>query len=584
MFQFKQVAGMVAIHALMLLGAATAWAGRGDIDPNYGEGGRLPISPSATLALPGDRLLITEAIDAGLRVRMVDAAGHDVPTFGEGGVVEIDSSEAAWPFWPDFAAHAPNGDMILAGSRLDTGAREILRLDKNGQPVLTFGDRGDGFVEPALATAQAMALAVDADGRIVLAEGSWNSDFSSCEGVARIQRLLANGQPDTGFGGDGLVEIPDLNICGGAVVFGARADGSVVVGDGQAIVAVNSAGDNDLAFGAGGRLYPPESVWTAGFLLPDESLLVYYSIRQPTGIEDAIIAKFDKNGLVDTAFGSGTGQVRLDDVLAYPEVGGIRGFIDRLMLAPDSAHLYARITMRRADASIFCVGIARYSIDGTFDDHFGRGGLTCLNFDLSLIAVQSTGAPLFLAGYDNAIHRLLPDDSPSPGLLKLHASYVHVGESDGTARVAIERLAGRDGAVSIDYTTSARRRYFAQGHCNGCGFWVESATAGSDYTATSGRLDWASGDDSQQSVNVKIDRDQHVENLETFGVDFSAPGGGAPLIGSSVTVMIHDGEQTTSTHSSSDASTGGGGGSVSWATPLALLALLLIRRRRVNRC
>ena len=43
MFQFKQIAGMIAIHALMLLGAATAWAGRGDIDPNYGEGGRLAV-------------------------------------------------------------------------------------------------------------------------------------------------------------------------------------------------------------------------------------------------------------------------------------------------------------------------------------------------------------------------------------------------------------------------------------------------------------------------------------------------------------------------------------------------------------
>ena len=62
MFQFKQVAGMITIHALMLLGAATAWAGRGDIDPNYGEGGRLAtVGPSVLLALPGDRLVIADA-------------------------------------------------------------------------------------------------------------------------------------------------------------------------------------------------------------------------------------------------------------------------------------------------------------------------------------------------------------------------------------------------------------------------------------------------------------------------------------------------------------------------------------------
>jgi uncharacterized delta-60 repeat protein len=108
---------------------------------------------------------------------------------------------------------------------------------------------------------------------------------------------------------------------------------------------------------------------------------------------------------------------------------------------------------------------------------------------------------------------------------------------------------------------------------------VGSATAGSDYTATSGRLDWASGDDSQQTVNVKIDRDQRAENLETFGVDLSEPGGGAPLIGSSATVMIHDNEQATS---DDDATSSGGGGSVSWLTFLGLLTLVFIGRRRTR--
>jgi hypothetical protein len=530
-------------------------------------------------ALPGDRLVISEPTSEGLRIRMVDATGQNEPAFGDGGAVVIDSA-AAKTFRPDTAALAPNGDLIFVGPLSDAADRALLRVDSHGQPVLSFGSRGDGFVDTALTATATIALAVDPDGGIVVVEGSWNSDQSACRSTARLQRFLADGQPDAGFGTDGLIEIPDLELCNGLSVFGARGDGGVIVGNGGSIVAVNSAGENDLAFGAGGRLYPSESAWRAGFLLPDESLLLFYSIHQPTGIEDAIIAKFDKNGLVDTAFGSGTGQVRLDDVLAYPEVGVNRGFIDQLMLAPDAAHLYARITMRRADASSFCVGIARYSIDGTFDGHFGRDGLTCLNFDHSLIAVQSTGAPLFLAGYDNAIHRLLPDNSPSPGLLKIHASYVLVGESDGTARVAIERLAGRDGAVSVDFTTSYRPRYLAQRHCKGCGYWVESATAGSDYTATSGRLDWASGDDSQQTVNVRIDSDHVGENPETFGVDFSEPGGGAPLVGSSVTVMIHDAPPTSQANQTGS----GGGGSVSWATALALLTLLFFRHRRKHCC
>jgi uncharacterized delta-60 repeat protein len=571
-----------ALPGLLLLVSTAAWASRGDIDPNYGEDGGVSIlDDSVLLALPNDRLVIAAATGQGFGVRMVDAAGKSVAAFGEGGVVIVDSSDAARAFWPEVATVALNGDMIFLGSRQDTGARELLRLDSDGQPVSSFGDRGDGFAEPVLASAM---MAIDPDGKIVLAEGSWNANSTGCEGDARLQRLLVDGQPDTGFGGDGIVEIPDLDICGGAFVFGTRTDGSVVVGNDQAIIAINSAGDVDPTFGVDGRLTLTTELanlaWPRGRLLPDGGLLIFATIGESPSSNDTVFLKFDRNGQPDPDFGvSGSLTVDLGaDLLGEPFDWE---FIDPPALDPDGEHIIAKFGLKRAaDGSIACSGIARLTIDGTPDTGFGRNGLTCLNFDYSLIAVQSTGAPLFLAGYDNAIHRLLPDNSPSPGLLKVHASYVHVNESDGTAIVSVERLAGRDGAVSIDHTTSARPRYFARGHCNGCGFWVDSATAGSDYTATSGRLDWASGDDSQQTVNVKIDRDQRAENLETFGVDFFEPVGGAPLIGSSTTVMIHDNEQTTS---DDDATSSGGGGSVSWATALALLSLLLLRQRELGR-
>ncbi len=577
----SRVARFASFPVLLLLANANAWAGRGDIDPNYGEGGGVSIVNSILLALPGDRLVMGAPTDQGFGVRMVDAAGKNVPAFGEGGVVVVDSSDWARTFWPEAAAFAPNGDMIFLGSRQDTGARELLRLDSDGQPAPSFGDRGDGFAEPALTTAM---MAVDADGKIVLAEGIWNADVTGCEGPARLQRLLANGQPDAVFGSDGIVEIPDLAICGGTFVLATRTDGSVVVGDGQAIIAINSAGDIDPTFGAGGRLTLTTALanlaWPRGRLLPDGGLLIFATRGESPSSNDTVFLKFDRNGQPDPDFGVGgsltvdLGAILLGEPFDWE-------FINPSALDPDGEHIVAEFSLKHAsDGSIACSGIARLTIDGTPDAGFGRNGLTCLNFDHSLIAVQSTGAPLFLAGYDNAIHRLLPDNSPSPGLLRVRAPYIHVGESDGTAFVAIERLAGRDGAVSVDFTTSARPRYFAGGYCNGCGFWVDSATAGSDYTATSGRLDWASGDDSHQTVNVKIDRDQRAENLETFGVDFSEPGGGAPLIGSSATVMIHDNEQTTS---DDDATTSGGGGSTSWATSLALLGLLLLRRRDLGR-
>ena len=547
MFQFKQIAGMIAIHSLMLLGAATAWAGRGDVDPNYGEGGQLAAPPGVMLALPGDRLMIADGGSGeGFRVRMVDAAGQNVPTFGEGGIVVIDSSDAARTFRPDTAAFAPDGDLIFVGPLTDTGDRALLRIDSNGQPVLSFGSRGDGFVETALTANATIALAVDPDGKIVVVEGSWNPDFSSCRSTARLQRLLANGQPDTEFGGDGLIEIPNLELCEGTPVFGARADGGVIVGNGHTIVAVDAAGEIDPTFGVDGRLAVGELDWVRGLLLPDGGLLIFGSNDEGVSSNDTLFLKFDHNGQPDLNFGAGTGSVTVDLGAALLGVPISSEYIDQLALDLDGEHVVARLSISHADGSLACSGIARLTIDGTPDSTFGRNGVTCLNFDFALFAVQGDGAPLFTTRFDDAIRRLLPDNSPSPGLLRLvGTSSSRIAESAGTVTVTIERLAGRDGGASVDFATVYHRGAFVRYPGDHIFVLADSATAGSDYTATSGRLDWASGDDGQHTVIVRILNDNAHENFESFGVDFSEPRGGVKLLGSSTTVFITDDDEAS---------------------------------------
>ena len=568
----------IATLSFLLLGAAPAWAGRGDIDPNYGEGGRLAAPLGVQLVLPGDRLVIADGgTGEGFRIRMVDAAGRNVPAFGDGGVALIDSSAAARTFLPEAAALAPNGDMIFVGSLSDTGARALLRLDNDGEPVLSFGNLGDGFVEPALTTA---VMAIDPAGKIVLAEASSDPDSTSCGSTARLERLLANGQPDAEFGSDGIIEIPNLELCEGeqVLVFGARADGGVIVGDGHTILAVDAEGDIDLTFGVDGRLAVTELAQPRGLLLPDGGLLIFGS-NTLTGSGDTVFLKFDRNGQPDFAFGPGTGSVTVDLGAAFQEVPSSREYVEQVALDPDGEHFVAQLHLGVSGgngyARSLCSGIVRLSIDGTLDAGFGRNGLTCLNLGFALIGVQRDGAPLFFAGNDNSIHRLLPDSSPSPGFLRVVGAYgSNFLSESGSATVAIvERVAGRDGAVSVDYATVGRPEL---------GY---PATAGSDYIATSGRLEWASGDDGQRTVTVSILDDSIDEPNEVFGVDISEPGGSVQLIGASMSAVISDDDEASSTppppHDPPPLT--GGGGSVSWATQLALLTLLYIRRRRVNR-
>src|SRR5262249_50812885 len=82
---------------------------------------------------------------------------------------------------------------------------------------------------------------------------------------------------------------------------------------------------------------------------------------------------------------------------------------------------------------------------------------------------------------------------PPPGTLQFRGRSYPVKESGGTAPVTVTRPAGSAGSVSVDYATS-----------NG------TASAGSDYTATSGTLTFADGE-TTKTFTVPIINDTLVE-------------------------------------------------------------------------
>lgn len=112
---------------------------------------------------------------------------------------------------------------------------------------------------------------------------------------------------------------------------------------------------------------------------------------------------------------------------------------------------------------------------------------------------------------------------PQPGTLQLSAATYSVNENQGTATVTVTRTGGSDGAVSINFATS-----------NG------TATAGSDYTATSGTLTFAAGE-TTKTFSIPITNDETVEGNETVNITLSNPTGGATLGGQATAVLtIHD--------------------------------------------
>jgi ribosomal protein L35AE/L33A len=121
---------------------------------------------------------------------------------------------------------------------------------------------------------------------------------------------------------------------------------------------------------------------------------------------------------------------------------------------------------------------------------------------------------------------IVDNEQPQPGQFQFSSATYSVNENGGSITITVNRVNGSNGAVSVNYATA-----------NG------SATAGSDYTAASGTLNFADGQTSQ-TFTVNITDDTFFEGNETFTVTLSSPTGGATLGNpATATVTIVDNEQ-----------------------------------------
>ncbi|MDO9495288.1 MAG: Calx-beta domain-containing protein [Nocardioides sp.] len=135
----------------------------------------------------------------------------------------------------------------------------------------------------------------------------------------------------------------------------------------------------------------------------------------------------------------------------------------------------------------------------------------------------------------------------TPPMLAFSTASPSVGEGAGSTLVTVTRTGGTDTEVGVHYATS-----------NG------TATAGSDYTATSGDLTFTAGDTSE-TFSVPISQDTAVEGDETLTLTLSTPTGGAVLGSpSTATLTITDDDAAAApvlSFSSSDYVTSEGSGS-----------------------
>jgi uncharacterized delta-60 repeat protein len=281
----------------------------GRLDPSFGTGGRVTtdfggyeVARALVIQRDGKLVLAGEAAGSGFALARYTPDGRLDPSFGTGGRVLTGGTGAAYG-----VAIQPDGAIVAAGyTDGPTGTDfAVTRYTADGALDPSFGT--DGRVVTDLGGADHIAaIAVQRNGAVVVA-GDSDGDFA----LARYGR---DGAPDPSFGTGGTVRT-DLGGTDAARALAIEPRGAIVAAGSSngpagrdsdfALVRYRADGTPDPGFGTGGTVRTgfgsaSSDVALAVAVAPDGQL-----VAAGTASSKVALARYDRSGHLDTAFGSG---------------------------------------------------------------------------------------------------------------------------------------------------------------------------------------------------------------------------------------------------------------------------------------
>ncbi|MFN0278471.1 MAG: cohesin domain-containing protein [Pyrinomonadaceae bacterium] len=233
---------------------------------------------------------------------------------------------------------------------------------------------GDGKAITQLSdplTARPRSVAIQADGRIVVAGDNnisgLNSDFA-------LVRYNTDGSRDMSFDGDGRVFTPVSSSTDEAYAVAIQSDGKIVVagtvfGDSTndfAVVRYNSDGTLDMSFDGDGKVITPvggggDNAYSLA-IQPDGRIVVA-GLSNIDFTPNFALVRYNANGTLDSSF-DGDGKV-------VTQIGSIASSAYSVAIQPDGRIVAAGDSYNGSNNDF---AVARYQTDGTLDTSFDGDG------------------------------------------------------------------------------------------------------------------------------------------------------------------------------------------------------------------
>lgn len=277
-------------------GYITRFNSDGTLDTAFGRNGTVTtegvVSSFRTVALQPDEKIVVAATPKDPQIRVLifryDKNGELDLSFGNAGIVsKVEANPGVFFFTTSIAVQA-DGKIAVCG----TGG--VLRYTSDGTPDSTFGENGAVFASWGYFN----DLAIQPDGKLVVVGNRQPTELL-------VRRYMSDGMPDGtfGLGGDALYVRTSADDRGDAVA--VQLDGKILVAANSSstlwLTRYNDDGSLDGSFGQNGRVSSAVRAGTSNFLLAlqsDEKIVVVGTAQS----ESLFVLRYDKDGKPDSSF------------------------------------------------------------------------------------------------------------------------------------------------------------------------------------------------------------------------------------------------------------------------------------------